>query len=409
MKRSNDTILPVNKTVVYYSPCEDTDILVRTGTIADNSCFFHSLLHAYSKDYVSMDKKGREGLVKRLRQTLDTTINTKQWEKVSSNTVVKIPFQERVNRLLSDLYRYVLQNKKGKTKNGRQVIRQVVKSEHDSETYSIIFEMLGQKELQQNISTIYNNTGDLPLSSVKEKILQSTKKYYENIVHSMGKKYKNSKQVKYCLEKLLTMMIIVLDEAEDHARIEYILSIKDTTNAVDKQTLQLIAKQLNRDIYVIDSKTGLPIDEYGSSHIVGRKSIILLCIDNIHYEVIGRLVTEHKVQREFPSNDPLILKLKTFICEPKIALKKYPELFPHLTKERRSKYKSSSEKESSHKKSDRESIHKSSQENEYESEEYYEASSSIEKSESESSAESDKESNHKRKKYRKSRRKRRVK
>ena len=44
-------ILPVDKTVVFWSPIEGDDVLIRTGTIPDGSCFFHSLLHAYSKEY----------------------------------------------------------------------------------------------------------------------------------------------------------------------------------------------------------------------------------------------------------------------------------------------------------------------------------------------------------------------
>ena len=32
-------LLPVNKTVVFYSPVEGKDVLVRTGTIAEGSCF----------------------------------------------------------------------------------------------------------------------------------------------------------------------------------------------------------------------------------------------------------------------------------------------------------------------------------------------------------------------------------
>ena len=61
------TILPVNKTVVFYSPIEGKDVLVRTGTVTEGSCFFHALLHAYSKNYVSMNNGGRVKFVKKLR------------------------------------------------------------------------------------------------------------------------------------------------------------------------------------------------------------------------------------------------------------------------------------------------------------------------------------------------------
>ena len=47
----NLQLLPVNKTVVFYSPVEGKDVLVRTGTIGEGSCFYHALLHAYSLEY----------------------------------------------------------------------------------------------------------------------------------------------------------------------------------------------------------------------------------------------------------------------------------------------------------------------------------------------------------------------
>jgi len=34
-------ILPVNKTVVFNSPIEGDDVLVRTGTVSEGSSFFH--------------------------------------------------------------------------------------------------------------------------------------------------------------------------------------------------------------------------------------------------------------------------------------------------------------------------------------------------------------------------------
>lgn len=415
MKRTENAILPVNKTIVYYSPCENDDILVRTGTIADNSCFFHSLLHAYSRDYVSRDKKGRTELVTRLRKTLENTITAKQWEDISSSMVVKIPFQEVVQKLISDLYRYVLQNKKGKTRHGRTIIRKVVKTENDSKTYSIIFEMVSQKELEKIIGSVYNNSGDLPLSKVKDIILQEVKKYYKTLIENMGQKYKNNKQLKFCLEKLITMMFIILDEADEYARNEYVTSIKDTNGSIDNQTLEMMSNHLNRDIYILDSDTGLPLDNHSKEYIKKRKSIILLWLEKQHYEVVGKLVSEHTVQRQFSSKDPLITKLKTLICDPNAVFDKYPEIAPYLTKETRKKYKNT--RKDSEEQRSRESKEKERSE-QYESDEHYEPSSSIEKSESGSDDESDYSESeeeyepkpkHKTYKYRKSKRKRRVK
>ena len=60
-------LIPVNKTVVFYSPIEGKNVLVRTGTIGDGSCFFHALLHSYSNDYRSMNQEGRKNFCQKIK------------------------------------------------------------------------------------------------------------------------------------------------------------------------------------------------------------------------------------------------------------------------------------------------------------------------------------------------------
>ena len=71
----NLKIIPVNKTVVFYSPIEGEDVLVRTGVISEGSSFFHALLYAYSKEYVSMNKKERTKYIHKLKASLIGKVN----------------------------------------------------------------------------------------------------------------------------------------------------------------------------------------------------------------------------------------------------------------------------------------------------------------------------------------------
>ena len=89
-------MLPVNKSVVFNSPLEGDDVLVRTGTIAEGSCFLHSLLHAYSKEYISLNIKGRMEFVRRFRASLASKIDREDWEKMGGGIIAKVPFQENV-------------------------------------------------------------------------------------------------------------------------------------------------------------------------------------------------------------------------------------------------------------------------------------------------------------------------
>lgn len=137
------TILPVNKTVVFYSPIEGKDVLVRTGTLADGSCFFHALLHAYSNDYVSMNTNGRAKFVKKLRSSISRKVDKERWESLSNGLIAKIPFQENINEILSDFYRYIERGGSGRTKSVRKVIRDIIKDEkNDIESYKLVTEMI---------------------------------------------------------------------------------------------------------------------------------------------------------------------------------------------------------------------------------------------------------------------------
>lgn len=96
MSNKNIKRLPVNKTVVFNSPLEgDDDTLVRTGTIGEGSCFFHSVLYGCSKDYASQDRQNRMKIVERLRASIAGNITKESWEDMSGGLIAKIPYQRK--------------------------------------------------------------------------------------------------------------------------------------------------------------------------------------------------------------------------------------------------------------------------------------------------------------------------
>ena len=69
-------ILPVNKTVVFYSPIEGEDVLVRTGVIEDKNSFFHSLVHAISKEYINMKDNDRVEYTEKFKKNIILKTNS---------------------------------------------------------------------------------------------------------------------------------------------------------------------------------------------------------------------------------------------------------------------------------------------------------------------------------------------
>ena len=328
------SILPVNKTVVFYSPIEGKDVLVRTGTIPDGTCFYHSLLHGYSKDYVSMDEKGRKKLVSRLRGSITNKVDRERWEKLSGGVVAKIPFQENVLTLLTDFYRHIQQDKSGRTKIVRNIIRKVMKKGDDN-TYKLVLEMIPLTEFEKNIlPEIYDKCAEESISTCKDKIVEGAKVFYEKMFADMGNKV-DSKRANYCVGKLVTLIEEVVNEAEDEAFKDYITNLKDTSIVVDQYTIGLIANRFNRDIFFLDSHTRMPYQKGGVEHINERKTLILLWTGGVHYEVVGRLLPGNRIQREFSADDPLVTRIRTFLCHPERVPKDYPNLVPFLPKQHR--------------------------------------------------------------------------
>lgn len=333
------TILPVNKTVVFYSPIEGKDVLVRTGTIAEGSCFFHALLHAYSKDYVSMNTAGRVKFVKKLRASIARKIDKERWESMSNGLIARIPFQENVNTILTDFYRYISRGGTGRTKSVRQVIRDVIKDvKRDTEAYKLVTEMVPlEKGFEKTIlPSAYDKCNEGKLSECKKAVVQHAVRYYEKEFKKLDGELEQER-IDYYINKLRTLVQEVVDIAENSAYTEYIESLHDASMEVDSYTIGLISEKFNRDIYFIDSRTRMPYRDASSAHIHKRKALIVMWTGGCHYEIVGRLLAGNRIQREFDFRDSLIKRIYTYVSKPEKIPTEYPNLIPYLPKELRQK------------------------------------------------------------------------
>lgn len=332
------TILPVNKTVVFYSPIEGKDVLVRTGTVSDGSCFFHAMLHAFSNDYVSMNTNGRAKFVKRLRSSIARKVDKERWESLSNGLIAKIPFQENINEILSDFYRYIERGGSGRTKSVRKVIRDIIKDEkNDIESYKLVTEMIPlDKGFEKSIlPSAYEKCNEGKLRECKETVVEYSIRYYKKEFKKLEGQLE-PERVNYYVSKLKDFIQSVTDEAENSAYNEYIESLHDTSMEVDSYTIGLISEKFNRDVYFIDARNRMPYRD-ASENFRKRKSIIVMWTGGCHYEIVGRLLSGNRIQREFDFRDPLIKRIHTFLCKPEKIPNEYPNLIPYLPKDLRKK------------------------------------------------------------------------
>jgi hypothetical protein len=60
---------------------------------------------------------------------------------------------------------------------------------------------------------------------------------------------------------------------------------------------------------------------------------MLIWLGDYHYEPVGKLLPQNRIQREFNSDDELIKTIDTFISKPKQLLDKNPQLGKYVNRE----------------------------------------------------------------------------
>lgn len=381
--------LPVNKTVVFWSPIEGEDVLVRTGTIEEGSSFFHALLHAYSKEYASMNKKDRMKFVRKLRASMAGKIDRESWENLGKGLIAIIPFQENVNNILVNFYRFMNDDSKARGTSTKRVIKGLIGENGDNfELYKLLTELIPIDDAFQSviIPSSFSKRDNVKISTCSNLLVEETLLYLskKDEIKSIP-----SDKASYICSVATKFISAVVDEAKESAYKEYLHGLQTVGEEVDSYTIDFVSSRFNRDIYLLNGKDRLPYkNSYTVESLQQRKSIVVVWIDKNHYEVVGRLLPGNRVQREFDCDDPIIEKLYNYLVDPEKLSEKFPELQKYLPNKLD---KSSSDSESEHdNESESESDSETESDSEDESDHYCESDSGVDRCSDDSDSMSDK-------------------
>jgi len=271
-----EQLLPLaeNKTTVFYSPIEGRDVLVRTGTVEEDS-LLRSVLRSHSKEYIKLDEPGRQKEIAKLQKKLNK----------------KEDSLEKISNLLLSVYQ--------KKEEGNVLINKLCTSKTDKEAYDILLDMVPFETVKKEVLT------------EKDQILPTAQKYLLKVMSGLDNKRK-----KFFLQKVTDLFTLILE----------------TASPTEKPLLSRLSDNLKRDLYFLDSKSRLPCSETSKDDIQNRKSIILLKLGS-RYEVVGRLLPGNHIQREFETNDPIIRKINMLLFKPEMIQENYPTLLPYLKTE----------------------------------------------------------------------------
>ncbi len=328
-------MLPVNQTQTFLTPLQGEDTYVRTGTVGEGSCAYHSILHAYSPKYVKMNQRDRKQVVKKMRKDMADKFTKEDWEKMGDGNLARFTFNKEMNDLVSSFYTYIERQDNGiqinvKEKRLRKILTDLI-TESTLEIYKIIETLVPYSEFRNNIITLTNITcSKSDIRACKEIIIDNAGIYLQGKLERLG-------GLEYCREKYIVesyrkLISAIMDEAENEAYYNFLNKLGGCHEFVDEYSLGIIGDTFNRDIYFIDGKTRIPYAN-DCNNFKGRKSIVILWIGGVHYEIVGRLLPGNKIKREFEHNDPFIQKMYTLLCRPEQVSGKFPELKQYLPQE----------------------------------------------------------------------------
>ena len=322
--------LPINKTVVFRSPIEADDVLVRSGIISDSSSFFHCLLYAYSKEYPSMDNKERIDFVQRFRSSITGKVNRESWQEMDGGMIAKIPFQENMSDIILNCYRFLCNDQRAKGNSTHRVIKTLIgNDEKNIDVYKLISELIPLKDgFEKNIIP---SSEDKKFSELQDKIIKNSIIYINKKKEIKSVSHEKAEYIRNCVCKFVST---VIKEASDEAFKDYVEGRKNLFDNIDTYTINIVSKRFKRDIYFLDSKYRMPYNNSATNeHLKGRKSIVVLCLGGNQYEIIGKLLPGNHIQREFEHTDPIIQKMYTFLVNPEKVSRKFPELIKYLPDE----------------------------------------------------------------------------
>ena len=323
--------LPPNKTVVFRTPIEGEDVIVRTGCSSELSSFFQCVLHSYSN---SMKEKTRMKHLRIFQERLEGKKDRESWEKMDDGFIAKTAFKEKIIDIMLNCYRFFKNDPKARGNATHRVIKNLVgEDEKLFESYKIITEIIPlTKGFEEKIiSKAYDKSKGQKIFMLKQAIIKNADSYVKKTKEVVYLSKNKSKYVRELVNKFVTE---VLKEAEEEAFKSFVDSFENLESDTDADTICNISNQFNCDIYMISAKTRMPyLSPQTLDNLKGRKSIMVLCINKDQYEILGKLLPGNSIQREFEKSDPIISKIHTFLVNPEKVSKEFNDLVKYLPKE----------------------------------------------------------------------------
>jgi hypothetical protein len=322
------TSIPVETSRLIYLPLFPDDQFVRTGSIDNESNIFHVLLHSFDQNYVKMDEDEKKYSVVEIRKKISEKLDIPIWKRLENGKFAMLMVQENYQRLFTNFYKFIQSGKRKdaiKSNTLFTVVEKVLIKDVYKLVYDGIFKLLTIQELYDLTDVCYKLCDDVTEFKIKIKI-QSEKLLKERLREGEF----DDERFKYFMKKFSYLLECLLDESEISGYSKFIKNFENPENKLSECQLILLSNYFDVDLYFIDSETRYPYKYCSESPFElyrKRDSVVILRIDEDHYEILGRVISgTKKVERKFSEDDQVSKLLYTFHVRPDKFFVRYPNI-----------------------------------------------------------------------------------
>ncbi len=291
--------------------------LVRTGIISDGNCMFHAILSSYSTKYIKLSDDDKIEYVKRLRNMLPDVITKDIWLKMGYGETSRLEYGIILNKLLHDVYNYIL-NDQSLVEESESLASYINSNSH---ICAFICKNITIQDIDDKILPNYKYDKDVYFDSAH--FVKYIKKFFKN---KFCKNLNENDVVKFnsLLEKVCDffehLTKLSIDMAYQHCKNQ----LGDNNIWIGTEYISFISEIFSINIYFIDAKTMLPYVLGDEKLFQFKKSIILLWVDECHFEIVG-IVEDNTIRRTFNSDEYIIQMIHAYTINPNTAIQQYSE------------------------------------------------------------------------------------
>lgn len=285
-------ILTMDKTTSFANPMHPN--LVRTGTISEGSCMFHSFLKAVYPKYTEMTQKERKEFIIKFRKSVAGTVKLEKWRQLNQGQLARTQVGNNLRTELVDAF--------------------VSKYKSKFFTESDIDQVLMNIETKKELTNL----------AIQEKLQITINQMMDLYRLKLDKQDRSEEDKKSGFDTMKTNLTKIINNTEIKAYNSFIADIKDCKKWAGQDAIDLVSEIFRINLFIINSDTRLPYITSCKYIKKDQKSVIILYLIDLHYESIGEHIN-NKFRRLFEPDDPLIQKLYKLTCE-------FPQDIPLIVK-----------------------------------------------------------------------------